>query len=34
MAAGTADHVWTLEEVVGLLEASESLASAPPSVAS
>ena len=23
MAAGVADHVWTLEEVVGLLEASE-----------
>ena len=24
MAAGVADHVWTMEEVVGLLEANES----------
>lgn len=25
MAAGVADHVWTMKEVVGLLEAGENL---------
>ena len=28
MVAGVADHVWTLEEVVGLLEATETSESA------